>query len=71
MSNRIEISLGALAPPLSEQLPLSKQAAEHFDRIRNACNILRIHHYLTPKEAEKVEKRLIGSIIAELEKHHD
>jgi len=72
MMKRIEISLGALAPHLKDQLPLSDVAAEQFEAIRRASNILRIHSYLTRAEAEKVERRIVGAIIAELESQpHD
>ena len=68
MTTKIEISLGALAPHLKEQLPkLEPKTAEHFETIRRSTNILRIHSFMTRSEAQKVEKRLLEAIIAHLE----
>lgn len=63
----IGFDLGALAPPIGEQIPqLPQKAATRIERFRVAINLLRIHQILTQAEARNAEKRLVKEITDEL-----
>jgi len=62
-----DILLGALSPPLAEQIPLlSREEAKRLDAHKNAINRLRIHGLMTRDEARRAERRLIQIIRATL-----
>lgn len=63
--NRLAISLGALVPPIAEQVArhgLNLHNAEAWERRHRAWNLLRIGGYLTDAECERVANRLIKGI---------
>ncbi len=64
-ANTISITLGLLAPPLTEQLKgfgIEEEKTKAFDKMANAINDLYISDLLTGAQALSIRKRLFSQI---------
>lgn len=65
MNSRISIELGALAPPLAEQLGLeSTERLDHLQKDADALTRLRVRGLLTERESTAASKRLVKRIVS-------
>lgn len=67
----IEITLGAMAPPLSEQLKgcgLSQNRLKFYDKLAHCLAMCSIHGLLTDSEKSKASNRLVKAIEREIGK---
>ena len=61
------LQFGALAPPMSEQLPmLSSEQAGHFDADNKAIARLRVRGYISDGELTKIHRRCAAAIGEEI-----
>ena len=59
---KVKIRLGALSPPLHEQLGVDVEATEQAQKCADAITLLHIVGFLTDSETHRSRKRLIKSL---------
>ena len=68
VNQRIQIQMGALAPPLHEQLGVPAEDVAKYQRALESLNYLRIHGFLPASIALKRSEMAMARVLKDLEK---
>jgi hypothetical protein len=71
MKKTVTLDIGALAPPLKDQLAIQalRLSPDNMDRLQtliNACITLRLHGMIPDGEAHRINKRILKRLVSYL-----